>query len=50
MYVDQYLRGKLNLDLVITNKYQLEEINQAFNNMEHGKAGRTLIEMIERPI
>lgn len=45
LYVDLYLAGKLKLDLLITHEYRLEDINQAFDDLEQGKIGRALIEM-----
>lgn len=45
MYVDLYLSGKLKLDRLITHTYSLGDINQALEDMEHGKVGRTLIDM-----
>ena len=45
LYVDLYLAGKLKLDLLITHEYRLEDINQAFDDLEQGKVGRTLITM-----
>jgi len=45
LYVDLYLAGKLMLDALITHEYRLEDINQAFDDLEHGKVGRALIEM-----
>lgn len=47
LYVDLYLAGKLKLDLLITHEYRLEDINQAFDDLERGKIGRALIEMKE---
>ena len=45
LYVDLYLSGKLKLDALITHTYGLEEINQAFDDLEQGKVGRALIQM-----
>ena len=40
-----YLSGKLRLDPLITHTYSLDDINQALEDLEHGKVGRTLIDM-----
>lgn len=45
MHVDLYLTGKLNLEAMITHEYTLKNINQAFDDLEHGKVGRALIDM-----
>ena len=45
LYVDLYLAGKLKLDMLITHEYQLEDINQAFDDLEQGRVGRALIDM-----
>lgn len=45
LYVDLYLAGKLRVEALITHQYRLEDINQAFDDLEHGKVGRALIEM-----
>jgi S-(hydroxymethyl)glutathione dehydrogenase/alcohol dehydrogenase len=43
MYVDLYLSGKLKLDRLITHTYNLDEINQAFSDLEAREVGRALI-------
>jgi S-(hydroxymethyl)glutathione dehydrogenase/alcohol dehydrogenase len=43
-YVELYLSGKLKLDQLITHRFKLEEINEAFSIMEIGKLGRGIIE------
>jgi S-(hydroxymethyl)glutathione dehydrogenase/alcohol dehydrogenase len=40
---DLYLRGKLDLDRLISKRYGLEEINKAFEAMGSGKQGRGVI-------
>jgi S-(hydroxymethyl)glutathione dehydrogenase/alcohol dehydrogenase len=45
LYVDLYLAGKLKLDVLITHEYRLEDINEAFDDLEQGKVGRALIDM-----
>jgi S-(hydroxymethyl)glutathione dehydrogenase/alcohol dehydrogenase len=45
LYVDLYMTGKLNLERLITHEYRLEDINQAFDDLEQGKAGRVLIKI-----
>ncbi|XP_054163005.1 alcohol dehydrogenase class-3-like [Oppia nitens] len=41
--VDKYMRGDLNLDLFITNKIKLQDINNGFDLMRNGKTIRTVI-------
>jgi S-(hydroxymethyl)glutathione dehydrogenase/alcohol dehydrogenase len=45
LHVNLYLTGKLNLGAMITHEYKLNDINQAFDDLEHGKVGRALIDM-----
>jgi len=44
MYVDLYLSGKLKLEKMLTHRFKLEEINDAFDILEKGEAGRIIIE------
>lgn len=41
--VDLYRHGRLKLDELITARYPLEQINEAIEAMEHGKALRNVI-------
>ena len=43
IYADLYLKGKLPLDKLITNRYSLEEVNQALDDLEQNKVVRPLI-------
>lgn len=45
IYVHLYLSGKLRLDPLITHIYSLDDINQALEDLEHGKVGRALVNM-----
>ena len=45
-YIDLFLDGKLKLNKLITHVYKLEDINKAFGELESGKTGRALIDMI----
>ena len=45
IYANLYLSGRLKLDGLITHTYSLDEINQAAEDLEHGKVGRALIDM-----
>ena len=45
IYVDLYVSGKLDLSALITHEYRLEEINQAFDDLQQGKVGRALVSM-----
>jgi len=42
-YVDQYLKGKLNIDDFITHTFPLEKINDAFHLMHEGKSIRSVV-------
>lgn len=41
--VDLYNRGVLDIDRLITRRYSLDQINQAFEDLEEGKVGRGVI-------
>ncbi|MBI4337391.1 MAG: Zn-dependent alcohol dehydrogenase [Chloroflexi bacterium] len=41
--LDLYLRGKLDLDDLVGRQYRLEDINEAFADLERGYPGRGLI-------
>lgn len=43
-YVDLYFAGKLKLDEMITHRFRLEEINEAFEALEKGEVGRAIVE------
>jgi S-(hydroxymethyl)glutathione dehydrogenase/alcohol dehydrogenase len=45
IYVNLYLSGKLQLDGLITHECRLEDVNQALDDLGHGKVGRALIDM-----
>jgi S-(hydroxymethyl)glutathione dehydrogenase/alcohol dehydrogenase len=42
-YVEQYLRGEIKIDEMVTNTMPLEDINRAFDLMHQGQAIRTVI-------
>ncbi len=42
-YVDLYMAGKLKLDELISKVYTLDEINEAFYDMEHGDVARGMV-------
>jgi S-(hydroxymethyl)glutathione dehydrogenase / alcohol dehydrogenase len=42
-YVDMYLRGRLELDALVSARHPLEEINDAFDAMKAGEVARTVI-------
>ncbi len=42
-YVDMYLSGQLKLDEMISDRFPLAEINEAFDKMRAGKAARSVI-------
>ncbi len=41
--VDLYRRGALEIDRLITRRYRLDQINEAFEDLEAGKLGRGVI-------
>jgi S-(hydroxymethyl)glutathione dehydrogenase/alcohol dehydrogenase len=41
--VDLYLSGKLNLDDLVVRHYGLDQINQAYGDMDLGEVGRGAI-------
>lgn len=43
MYVDLYLRGKLNLDDLISRRIRITEINEAYKALEGGGIARSVI-------
>jgi len=42
-YVDMYLSGQLKLDEMISDRFALTDINEAFDKMRSGKAARSVI-------
>ena len=43
-YINLYECGKLELDKIITNRYKLDDINQAIDDIKSGKAtGKCII-------
>jgi len=42
-YVELYMQKMLDLDKLVTNTFSLEEINKAFEVMEKGEVGRSVI-------
>ena len=42
-YVDLYLQGRLNLDDLVSKRIPLEQVNQAFQDMEKGEVARSVI-------
>jgi S-(hydroxymethyl)glutathione dehydrogenase/alcohol dehydrogenase len=43
LYVDLYLKGKLDLDRLISNSYLLDQINEAYADMLSGEVARGMI-------
>jgi S-(hydroxymethyl)glutathione dehydrogenase/alcohol dehydrogenase len=41
--VDLYMEGKIKLDELITRRYALDEINEAFRAMEAGEVARSIL-------
>ncbi len=44
-YIDFYLNGKLNLDDLVSQRIQLEQVNEAFEELEKGEVARSVIMM-----
>jgi Zn-dependent alcohol dehydrogenase len=44
-YINLYKAGKLRLDGVVTHRFSLDDINQAFDLLRTGDAGRIMINM-----
>ena len=42
-FVDFYLAGKLHLDLMISRRIRLDEINEALAELERGELARSVI-------
>lgn len=42
-FVDLYLKGELKLDQMITKRINLEDVNQAFDEMGRGEGARSVI-------
>jgi S-(hydroxymethyl)glutathione dehydrogenase/alcohol dehydrogenase len=42
-YIDLYMAGRLNLDLLVTRSFALEDINEAFAAMKAGEVARSVI-------
>ncbi len=40
---DMYLAGKLNLDDLVVRHYSLDQINEAYDDMDKGEVGRGAI-------
>jgi S-(hydroxymethyl)glutathione dehydrogenase/alcohol dehydrogenase len=43
MYADLYVQGRLNLDDLVSKRIRLEEINEAYKELEGGKVARAVI-------
>ena len=41
--VDLYLSGKLNLDDLVVRHYSLDQINEAYDDLDRGEVGRGAI-------
>jgi S-(hydroxymethyl)glutathione dehydrogenase/alcohol dehydrogenase len=42
--VEQYMEGEIKVDEMITHRYSLDDINQAFDVMHEGKSIRSVID------
>jgi S-(hydroxymethyl)glutathione dehydrogenase/alcohol dehydrogenase len=42
-YVEQYMRGEINIDDMVTHTMRLDEINTAFDLMHEGKSIRSVV-------
>ena len=41
--VDMYLAGKINIDSLVRKKFTLDQINEAFEDIDKGEDGRGVI-------
>lgn len=48
-YAGLYLQGRLRVDMLITHRYGLEDINAAFAEIRTGAVGKALIKLGEKP-
>ncbi len=44
-FADEYRRGRLPLEKLISKRYRLDQINEAIEDLEHKRVGRPLIEI-----
>jgi S-(hydroxymethyl)glutathione dehydrogenase/alcohol dehydrogenase len=44
-YLDMYMAGKLPIDKLITRSYSLDQINEAFQDLQNGKLIRGVIKI-----
>jgi len=42
-YLDLYRQGRLNLDDMVSRRGRLEDVNEAFREMEAGEVTRTVL-------
>lgn len=42
--MDRYIRGEIRVDLLISHRFKLEQVNEAFNLLKKGKMIRGIIE------
>lgn len=45
VFADLYLRGELEMEVLISHSYELDDINQALDDLAQGKISRALIDM-----
>lgn len=45
-YLQLYKKGQLKLNLLITHRFKLEDINEALEVVKSGEAGRVMLEMV----
>ena len=45
-YIEQYLKGTLEIDSYITHEYPFEKINQAFDVMHKGESIRSVVRFV----
>lgn len=43
LFIEYYMQGKLNLDLLISNRVRLDQVNEAYAEMLTGKVARSVI-------
>ena len=42
-YIEFYLQGRLKLDELVTQRMKLEQVNEAFEDMNRGVTARTVL-------
>ena len=49
LVLDLYMDGRLDLDRLVGGRYRLEQVNEAFAEMNAGRGARTVIDLTAPP-